>query len=282
MDELKKLEDTKTALHKDIEKYGADLESIQTAIAEAEKVTFDIEALKKELSDLTITKNDLIAVQTEVETIGGTKTSLLSDIEECKKIIASMADTAKEAEALQTIKENIKAEIKVLEERKEISSTDLSNISLAISAKNTDLATLESYHTERKGQITSDLTEKETIAQDHLKDLQKDINDKNSENDGLIFTLKRHREEIESLGAKIADLKVAHESLESTYENKKTIKEAELVGMGKDAEAKESELNQREGDLSLKENSYESKRTNLMMMKSRLEKELGKSINIEI
>ena len=282
MDELKKLEETKTAIYADIEKYGKDLEKIKSEISEAEKITVNIEELKKELQSLTISRDDLIAIQGEVSKLEGQKTSVLNDIEQCKNLISGMTGKTQEVKDLEVKLESLKSEIKT----HEITATSLSGmVSVTlnhIKENDTKIVLLESYHTEKKNNLEAKYAGLENEFKTKLAVIEKQISDKNIELEEKEKVITIKTLELNSWYEKLSLVQGEYNNLEKVYIEKKSQKELEVKDIAKDIETRESILKTGEGSLSLKESTLENKKTALLTMKARLEKELGKSINIEI
>lgn len=281
-DELKKLEEQKTLVHSEIEKYGRDLETIKAEIADAEGKKSDIESLTKEVEDLTIKKNDLAFSEKEFSTLESKKKSILDDIESCKKVIAGMAEKIKAAKDLEDKITNLTTIASTLEIKITKLESDIATKGVSISDITSKLSHLEKSHEEKSKGLDLDFSAKVANSKIEIQKLDSEIEEKTKKSSELDGEISKKELELNGVYEKISIMQGDYNNLEKTYNDKKAAKEVDIVNLGKDIETRNAAVDQREGDLSIKEGAFEQKKTALLGAKTRLEKELGKSININI
>lgn len=281
-EEIRKLEEKKAGLHADIEKYGIELEAIQKNLDEASKIKTDTETLTKELEILRTEKVDIIGAQKEASALEETKAGLVTDIQKMTGLLEGMAEKKKVSDELDGKITAAHAELEILGKKKITAITDCATAEATFIEKKKDIEALESD------------TERRRLFRDYAHtDAVKAFGDIQAGWEESIATKKKEHADItQSILEKNRDLDVAKillgildeniKSLEGQYDQKKAAKDLELTKLGISHDAKQAELEQREGNVSLQEAALERKRSNLSVIKSRLEKERGKSINIEI
>lgn len=282
MEELKKLEEHKAQLHADIERYGKDLESIGKQISDFRDMEIDSEGLKEEIKALKIEKNDLIASQQEYETIEAKKLEIFRDIETAKGIIAGMAAKTQEATELHGHVETLKAQIGSHEIVKLQHEKDIQMHSITIADADVKIADLEAYYSVREQELIQRLKNKEMVAQEEIALIDKAITEHKKEYETVLASIEEKENQLLFLQADHIELQSTHSNLEKAHHEKKTTLENELIEMRKAADTRSAELDQREGDLSIKESSFAQKRNHLIATKTRIEKETGKSITIDL
>lgn len=282
LEEIEVLNKKKTLLHDEIEKYGKDLDSIQEAISEAKKVELDIENLKKELSTLTISKNDLIAIQAEVNTLEIKKTNILSEIDQHTTSLNGMGSKIKESNDLQSKFSNLNSEITREESRKATLLNNLTEIENKISIGNAKITSLEGSFLDKKNTLEKEHSKRKDELESIKSILEGTLSTKQKEADDLDKVIKEKKIEISSLLDKISSLTLELKNLDNLIKAKIAANENEISQKNEVLNERQTALDGREGNLSLRESTLEQKRTSLIAMKSRLEKESGKTINIEI
>lgn len=279
MDELKKLEEQKRIVTAEIEQGGRDLEAINNKIAENQKKTFDVQALNEAIASLTPIKTNLEAMikdlQEQLTGLEGEiliKTAAIDGKAKAEKEFAEVtgelntakstnADLQKKNEAL-TIA-NAELEQKIIVNNSKIAEQEKKYVD--------DGAILEANFNTRKTEITAELTK-----------IQSENTTLIDENTTLEQSIKDKKDEIAPLDTQASDLRIKIDGLDAEYAEKKSAKEQEIVAIGADVDVREKAVTTREGNASLMDQKLESKRNALIAVKSRLEKEQGKSIGIEI
>lgn len=277
-----KLLETRNQLHAEIERFGISLEKIQNELQEAEGKTVDINKLNEDINSLTITKNDLIASQKEFELLEEKKKSIAADIEDGKNLISSMNSKVEEINSLDSKIKNLTVEIYNLSRDKELAESGIAHAHKESLEKNEKIKALEVQHSSRERELKDAIVSLEAITNHRVSELDGMINDKDTIYNNLVESIEKSKSEINDLAHYIEELKNKSNSLDKEHADNKAVQEKELQEKYQVYIDKDAELVKREGDLSIGESKLEQKRNALISMKNRLEKEAGKSFNIEV
>lgn len=281
-EEIKKLAAQKEQLHAEIGIYGKDLESIQTEIANSKKIKLNIEELTEELKALEIKKTDYETIFAEAKEIEKKKSSLLAEIEKHKKVVEEIQALVQKLADLKKNLADLEKEITQANSHKEAAEKDLKAVETTLQESNNKIAAMESFYTGREFELKASISAKEIETAEQISTLQESVDSKEKELTEANKNVDEKNIEYKALVKSISDLQISFNTLDETYKEKVAEKEKELTEITKKADEKLQALDQRDGDLSIKESTYESKRLGLIAVKTRLEKESGKSIIINI
>lgn len=281
-DELRKLEIQKAAVHADIEKYGQDLERIQNDIQKSGDLTLEIEKLTEEVKNLSISRNDLVAAQKEVDDLTTTRTNLLSEIEACQENLDSMQDKKTEMSSLETKIVELYENLKQVVDKNDLATSYLAELEKEKMTKTIELQDLDKKLEEKKQLCDKIFFSYKETREGSLKELEDKITNRNEVLATTYIKISEAQTILSTMNDSVPVIQKNIQDLEATYEVKRSEKEVELVKLGADLTQKEIALNEREGNISLQETAQETKRNRLRAIKVNLEKEIGKSINIEI
>lgn len=280
--EVVKLQAEKAHLHAEIAQYGQDLEALHGKIVRAEALQVNIDALNQEIAALEAKKTSLAGVLKELDAAKAQKTAILIEIETYQKTIE---DTAEKNKALSVATDALTAiETKVSTAENRLADLQ-ANIKLAndsLASTTTKINDQEKAFTDRGVSLQTKHTQKETESTAALIAIDTTIASRASQKSAIDTSITDANVELLAVEAKIKAKADEYESLDALYETKKAQKEEDIAAMDKGFTDREAKINKGEGDISLKNAALDQKRRSLEIIKMRLEKERGETINIEL
>lgn len=280
---IQDVEKYKASLLADISKYGKDLDAIQENIKKAKQEESDsVDAITQSHSSSLELQTSLSTLQEQVSSLTKEKTALLSDIKNLEDMKSEKDKLSLDLKVISEDIESKKTELSTIQTTIENSNKELSNISDKIKTENDSFDKLSSDNLQSKNELSSvydsmkaSHNQEITGLGDKVTELQSAITSKTLE---LSEKIKAH----EDLSSKYLGLVSKINTLQSDHDIKKSALEKELSDKQVASSQKESELSEREGGISLKETQLENATINLRKVKVEMEKQLGKSININL
>lgn len=280
--DIEKLESKKALIHADISQYGKDLEALQNNIVAAEALQVNLDSLKSQIKELQGVTKELSIAKEELAKIQTKKESALKEVEKHNKTLSEGAEAV-------TLIDKKKAELASLESK-------VGDVTSKLASFEEKVRTLQAVITSNEKRIQEQDTtfnlRSESLTKDHenkvsqlttiLDGINADIASATAKKNQTDTDLKILTEEYSVKTSELAGIKNDCTDLETIYVNKKAQKELELDALSKVLTEKELDLNTREGAISLKDSVLDQKRRALEVVKARLEKEKGSSINIEL
>lgn len=272
---ITKMEETKETLTEKITQLGIDIENAKNLKKEYKTTEEDVAKIVKTLLGLSNEKEEkekgLEVINDNIQKSNETLITLDSEIviEKEKKEIVK-----KETEVLYETKAELITKIYLLNIKKDELDKTLEDGE----GKKEELEKIKTDIVDNK-KVFVELGEK-------IGKLNKDISEKTKKNFDLDIENKDKLKEIEvknveitNLETKKASLTIEQEELEKEYKTREEELQIKLQGI---EESKREEWEKREGDTSLQVQWIEEKRETLRIAKDKVEKELGKKIDINI